>query len=75
MVVSNSTVSRLLKRLNLTRKKKRYMQVNDIQKERVEYWERIQEVRSEDIVLIDEAGSNRGMTRLQRRAEISTLAP
>jgi transposase len=33
IVVSNSTISRVLKRLNLTRKKKRYTRASDIQKE------------------------------------------
>lgn len=33
VVVSNSTISRILKRLNLTRKKKRYTRVSDIEKE------------------------------------------
>jgi transposase len=32
VVVSNSTISRVLKKLNLTRKKKRYTQVSDTQK-------------------------------------------
>jgi transposase len=73
VVVSNSTISRILKRLNLTRKKKtihaseRYTE--RVQQKRVEYWERIKDVKSEDMVFIDEAASNRGMTRLQGRAE------
>jgi transposase len=33
IVVSNSTISRVLKRLNLTQKKKRCMQMNEIQRE------------------------------------------
>jgi transposase len=40
-----------------------------VQKLRTEYWERIRDVRVEDLVFIDESGSNLGMTRLQGRAE------
>jgi len=40
-----------------------------VQKLRTEYWERIRDVKAEDMVFIDESGSNLGMTRLYGRAE------
>ncbi len=36
---------------------------------REEYWERIRDVKAEDMVFVDESGSNLGMTRLYGRAE------
>ena len=44
-----------------------------VQQERVEDWERIKDVMSEDMVFIDEAASNRGMTRLQGRERKESL--
>lgn len=40
-----------------------------MQKLREEYWEKIRDVRAEDLVFVDESGSNLGMTRLDGRAE------
>lgn len=40
-----------------------------MQKLRTEYWERIRDVKAEDMIFIDESGSNLGMTRLYGRAE------
>jgi len=40
-----------------------------VQKLRTEYWERIRDVKAEDMVFIDESGSNLGMTRLYGRCE------
>ena len=71
-VVSNSTISRILKRLNLTRKKSLHPRERDrerVGKLREEYWERIRDVKAEDIVFVGESGSNLGMTRLYGRAE------
>jgi hypothetical protein len=40
-----------------------------VRKLREEYWEKIRDVRAEDLVFVDESGSNLGMTRLYGRAE------
>lgn len=40
-----------------------------MQKLREEYWEKIRDVRAEDLGFVDESGSNLGMTRLYGRAE------
>ena len=40
-----------------------------MQKLRAEYWERIRDVKAEDMVFIDESGSNLAMTRLYGRSE------
>jgi hypothetical protein len=40
-----------------------------VRKLREEYWEKIRDVKAEDMVFLDESGSNLGMTRLYGRAE------
>lgn len=54
--------------------KKKTLQASERQTERVqilrkEYWEKIQHIQPEDLVFIDEAGSNKSMSRQCARAE------
>lgn len=68
ITLSEPTMSRVLKRLNVTRKKKA-LHPNEKESERVQllrvaYWETIQAVRVQDLVFIDESGVNLGLLRL-----------
>ncbi|MGB5972178.1 MAG: IS630 family transposase, partial [Nodosilinea sp.] len=66
--VSESTMCRVMKRLNLTSKKKA-LHPSEKASERVqslrrEYWDDIRDIRVEDLVFIDESGVNLGLIRL-----------
>lgn len=66
--VSESTMCRVMKRLNLTRKKKS-LHPSEKASERVqlarrEYWEEVRDVKVRDLVFIDESGVNLGLMRL-----------
>lgn len=66
--VSESTMCRVMKRLNLTSKKKA-LHPSEKASERVQglrrdYWDEIRDVRIEDLVFIDESGVNLGLIRL-----------
>ena len=45
-----------------------------MQKLRVEYWEKVRDIKAEDMVFVDEAGSNLGMTPLYGRSLKGTRA-
>ena len=66
-------MGRISNQLNYTFKKKHSMrqrkEANDFKKpERVEFWDKIREVRAQDLIFIDESGVNLAMVRLQVRA-------
>lgn len=66
--VSESTMCRVMQRLNLTSKKKA-LHPSEKASERVqglrgEYWDEVRDVRVEDLVFIDESGVNLGLIRL-----------
>lgn len=66
--VSEPTMCRVIKQLNLTRKKKS-LHPDEKASERVqglrrEYWEQVRDVRVQDLVFIDESGVNLGLIRL-----------
>ncbi|WP_027268942.1 IS630 family transposase [Leptolyngbya sp. PCC 6406] len=68
VTVSRSTMCRVMKRLQFTRKKKALHpsdKVSDrVQRLRGEYWDEIRDIRVEDLVFIDESGINLGLIRL-----------
>ncbi|MEH2254514.1 helix-turn-helix domain-containing protein [Nostoc sp.] len=70
--VSSSTISRVLTRLGLTRKKKRFTPMKDfpvrVQNLCREYRQKMTLLPVENLVFIDEAGVNLGMTRRFARA-------
>jgi len=45
-----------------------------VQKLRVDYWEKVRDIKTEDMVFVDEAGSNLGMTPLYGRSLKGTRA-
>ena len=66
--VSEPTMCRVLKQLNLTRKKKS-LHPDEKESERVQglrrdYWDEVRDVRAQDLVFIDESGVNLGLMRL-----------
>jgi hypothetical protein len=69
--VSISTRGRISNQLNYTFKKKLYApekRSERVQKARVEFWDKIRDVRAEDLIFIDESGVNLAMVRLYGRA-------
>lgn len=68
VTVSDSTMCRVMQRLNLTCKKKALHpseKASDrVQTLRHEYWDEVRDVRVEDLVFIDESGVNLGLIRL-----------
>jgi hypothetical protein len=69
--VSISTRGRISNQLNYTKKKTLYAaekRSERVQKARVEFWDKIRDVRAQDLIFIDESGVNLAMVRLYRRA-------
>ncbi len=72
ILVSASTISRALKKLNITRKKKSlkaaeaYSESKQLQ--RYDYWNQIKDIKVEDLVFLDETGVNLAMISLYARA-------
>lgn len=68
ITVSESTMCRVMKRLNLTRKKKSLHPSEKgserVQTARREYWGEVRDVKVRDLVFIDESGVNLGLMRL-----------
>lgn len=62
--VSESTMCRVMKQLNLTSKKKALHPSERLQGLRGEYCNEVREVRVEDLVFMDESGVNLGLIRL-----------
>jgi hypothetical protein len=62
--VSESTMCRVMKQLNLTSKKKAPHPSERLQGLRGEYCNEVREVRVEDLVFMDESGVNLGLIRL-----------
>ena len=70
--VSLATICRVFKSLNLTRKKTLHASEREterVQKLRVEYRETVRNIPAEEMIFVDEAGSNLGMTLLYARSE------
>ncbi|CAN5827391.1 hypothetical protein BH23CYA1_BH23CYA1_22330 [soil metagenome] len=68
----HSTRGKITRVLGLSRKKTLFAtehHTERVQKLRVDYWQTIGEVKLKDLVSIDEAGVNLGMTRRYARAE------
>lgn len=69
--IGRSTVDRMLKKLNLTRKKSLYPTqkgTERVQRLRVDYWEQMRDLKAENLIFIDESGVNLAMTRSHARA-------
>lgn len=70
--VSTSTLDRVIKKLNYTFKKKtvyaeeKYKE--EVQKKRVEFWEKIRDIPDEDLIFIDESGVDLALIKTQARA-------
>ena len=66
--VSRATMGRISQSLDYTFKKKLSMRSEkeneEIQVKRVDFWEKIREIRVEDLIFIDESGVNLAMLRL-----------
>ena len=66
--VSISTRGRISNQLNYTFKKKHSRAAEKtserVQKARGEFWEKIRDIRAEDLIFIDESGVNLAMVRL-----------
>ena len=71
--VSLATICRILQSLNLTRKKKTLQaserNTDRVQNLRREYREKVRDIPAEDLIFVDEAASNLGMTLAYGRAE------
>jgi hypothetical protein len=65
-------MGRISNQLNYTFKKKTLYAAEKrserVQKARVEFWDKIRDVRAQDLIFIDELGVNLAMVRLYRRA-------
>jgi hypothetical protein len=61
-------MGRISNQLNYTFKKKTLYAAEKtserVQKARVEFWEKIRDIRAEDLIFIDESGVNLAMVRL-----------
>jgi transposase len=72
ILISRSTMARLLIKLNLTRKKKALHPSEKgserVQRLRYEYWQMIQGILAQNLIFIDESGVNWAMTRLYARS-------
>ena len=70
--VSRATMGRIVQKLNLTRKKKTLhateRETERVQQLRVQYWHEIGQVKLENLVFVDETGSNLAMTRRYARS-------
>ena len=66
--VSISTMGRISNQLNYTFKKKHSRAAEKtserVQKARVDFWEKIRDIRAEDLIFIDESGVDIAMVRL-----------
>lgn len=71
--VSRATVDRMTKRSGFTVKKKTLhpteKESDRVQKERMEFWREIEGVQAENLVVLDEMGSNIALTRLYARSQ------
>jgi transposase len=72
VLIGRSTVDRMLKKLNLTLKKKTLHATEKyserVQQKRSEYWQLLQGILAKDLIFIDEAGVNLALTRLFARS-------
>lgn len=66
--VSSATMSRAIKRLNWTRKKKTLRASEQREEERVAWREQAQQLDANQLVFLDECGSNIALTRLYARS-------
>lgn len=70
--VSRATMGRIVQKLKLTRKKKlsraTERETERVQQLRVQYWHEIGQVKLENLVFVDETGSNLAMTRRYARS-------
>lgn len=65
--VSISTRGRISNQLNYTKKKHSRAaekRSERVQKARVEFWDKIRDIRAQDLIFIDESGVNLAMVRL-----------
>ena len=70
--VSRATMAKIIKKLNYSFKKKTLYAAEKISEivlnKRVKYWEKIKNLKAEDLIFIDESGINLAMVRLYARA-------
>jgi transposase len=66
--VSESTLSRVLRRLGFTRKKKTIGAAERDEAERAAFWALMKTLNVEDVIVVDESGSRIGMMPLYARA-------
>jgi len=72
VLIGRSTLDRMLRLLNLTLKKKTYIQsrkkLKEFNSRRVEFWQTVQGILAKDLIFIDESGVNLSLVRLFARA-------
>lgn len=72
VLIGRSTVDRMLKKLNLSVKKKTLhpseKESERVQQQRVKFWQQIGGILAKDLIFIDESGINLALTRLFARA-------
>ena len=72
VLIGRSTTDRMLKKLNLTVKKKTLhpteKESERVQQQRLEFWKLMQNVLAKDLIFIDESGINLALTRLFARS-------
>ncbi|MFP5275464.1 IS630 family transposase [Coleofasciculus sp.] len=70
--LSRTTVDRMLKKLNITVKKKTFhadeKETERTQNKRVKFWQLVQSFLAENLIFIDESGVNLALTRLSARS-------
>ena len=72
ILVGRSTVDRMLRRLNLTVKKKTLHATEKgserVQQQRLEFWEKVQGISADNLIFLDESGVNLSLVRLFGRS-------
>jgi transposase len=72
VLISRVTVDRMLRKLNLTFKKKALhpteKESERVQEQRYEFWQSVREILAKDMIFIDESGINLALTRLFARS-------
>src|SRR4028118_2107687 len=77
VTVSRATMGRMVQKLKLTRKKTLHATEREtelLQQLRVQYWHEIGQVKLENLVFVDETGSNLAMTRRYARSQRGSRA-
>jgi transposase len=71
ILIGRSTVDRMLKRLNITRKKTLHATekgTERVQNQRLDFWTQVQNILAKNLIFIDESGVNLALVRLFARS-------